>query len=311
MRNIAREVRSDIIKCEADAIRRELRNFRDDELAAANERIEALTMRIADNLGEYDESLADVNEQLAAAQAERDESVRKREWMEEWYAMRHQQLRDTLRSSNLWHAYHEIMANGSEGGQPPTYAQQFNIMRHRAERAEERIAELEARAPAPDVARALPEGWVRKEWKNRVSYDHGDKLVTVYHDGTVRCSTDVRAETLHAILAYHLSLTAPASPPSAPSCSDCGAPGGEHEQRGWCSDDPPPEQQREPQVPATEPTAALALLARCVKYAREDEMTTRHSTRLARALAEAERLLAQQREPQVPATAPESDGEVK
>lgn len=44
---------------------------------------------------------------------------------------------------------------------------------------------------------------------------------------------------------------------------------------------------REQAVPA-----ALSLLARCVMYAREDRMQTPGSTRLARALAEAERLLA-------------------
>jgi hypothetical protein len=42
-------------------------------------------------------------------------------------------------------------------------------------------------------------------------------------------------------------------------------------------------------------TALEALLARCIKYAREDRMRTPGKTRLARALADAERVLAAER----------------
>lgn len=64
----------------------------------------------------------------------------------EWYGTRWERLHQLLReegSEELRSKACSIMANGTSGvADPPAYAQQLNAMRHRAEAAEQKLAEL-------------------------------------------------------------------------------------------------------------------------------------------------------------------------
>jgi len=61
---------------------------------------------------------------------------------EYWYAVRNARLDDWARNEipdDLRKQYFDIAANGSLANEPPTYAQQFNQMKWRAESAEEKL----------------------------------------------------------------------------------------------------------------------------------------------------------------------------
>lgn len=65
-----------------------------------------------------------------------------------WYGCRLERLNQIAReefSEEMRHRYFSIVANGTaESHEPPTYAQQYNTMKHRAERAEEEVRRLRA-----------------------------------------------------------------------------------------------------------------------------------------------------------------------
>jgi len=83
---------------------------------------------------------------IANLRAELAEANRRREHTEQWYA---------VRCERLWHWAHEdeehrgeyfsIIANGTTSGfEPPSYAQQLNMAKYRAEKAEAELAAAKA-----------------------------------------------------------------------------------------------------------------------------------------------------------------------
>lgn len=64
------------------------------------------------------------------------ERLRKRvEHTEQWYAVRFERIRDEAKAAGIWPRIACIMANGTaEATEPPTYAQQMNVLRHEVER---------------------------------------------------------------------------------------------------------------------------------------------------------------------------------
>jgi hypothetical protein len=72
-----------------------------------------------------------------------------------FYGHRMQRLEQFAKERGLWPEFAAILANGTlDVTEPPTYAQQLNDMRHRAEKAEREVRELRDRlaATSPDQA---------------------------------------------------------------------------------------------------------------------------------------------------------------
>jgi hypothetical protein len=68
---------------------------------------------------------------------ERDEAVRSKEHTQYWYAVRLERLKDLAKERGIWTEVAAIIANGTlTAVEPPTYAQQLNIYKYRAEAAE-------------------------------------------------------------------------------------------------------------------------------------------------------------------------------
>ena len=89
---------------------------------------------------------------------ERDRAISRREYTEHWYAVRIERLKDLAKERGIWDEMAAIIANGSASvTEPPTYAQQLNIAKHRAE-----AAELRAQDAEQEVKRLRPSE--RKFW---------------------------------------------------------------------------------------------------------------------------------------------------
>lgn len=64
----------------------------------------------------------------------------KLEFCEEWYAVRIERLKDLAKKHDIWPEMACILANGTgDPYEPPTYAQQMNLLRYRAEKAEKKL----------------------------------------------------------------------------------------------------------------------------------------------------------------------------
>lgn len=107
-------------------------------------------------------SLASLRGEVERLTKERDEATRRRDFTEQWYAERLEPIKDVSKRVGVWPEVAAIIANGSGTRQfpdgsfhyePPTYAQQLNTAKHRAEAAEARAEAAEARA-----ASAMDEG---------------------------------------------------------------------------------------------------------------------------------------------------------
>jgi uncharacterized protein (UPF0335 family) len=70
------------------------------------------------------------------------DAIRSKSHTEQWYAERIERLKDLCKQHNIWSEAASIIANGSLMSEPPTYAQQLNAFRHRAEAVEEALAAL-------------------------------------------------------------------------------------------------------------------------------------------------------------------------
>lgn len=131
------------IICERDALK-----ARAAELEEALEEREA-DMHLRIRAG-YDKTVADAwRAEVAKVTAERDDAIRSKEFTHQWYAERHAQLRAYAEQHGFLRDYCSIVANGYAGPHdPPTYAQILNATRHRAEKAERRVKELEGELTA-------------------------------------------------------------------------------------------------------------------------------------------------------------------
>lgn len=69
-------------------------------------------------------------------------AISSRNHTQQWYAERFERLKDLLKTNGLWDQGAAIIANGNLMHEPPTYAQQLNVMRHRAEAGEEAMVAL-------------------------------------------------------------------------------------------------------------------------------------------------------------------------
>lgn len=117
---------------------------------------------------------------LEEVKAERDKAVQRQEAAEQWYAVRIERLRDLARDrskagepgsemAQVWPDIASIVANGTLGPpdhpyEPPTYAQQLNVAKHRANKAEAELAkatDLAEKAANLGIARTLQrdEAW--------------------------------------------------------------------------------------------------------------------------------------------------------
>jgi hypothetical protein len=89
-------------------------------------------------------ALADEIDRLRAELAARD---RAREHTVQWYAVRIERIKDVAKESGMLGKVAAILANGTADiREPPTYDQQLNMMRHRAEKAESQLAAANAMA---------------------------------------------------------------------------------------------------------------------------------------------------------------------
>lgn len=88
-------------------------------------------------LREAAEHIGLVNEEAATAR-------RRHEHAKSWYAVRNERLKDLGKARGLWPEIAAIMANGTLHGETPTYAQQLNTAKHRAERAEKSASQAQA-----------------------------------------------------------------------------------------------------------------------------------------------------------------------
>lgn len=88
---------------------------------------------------------------LAAASKERDREMARCEFTQQWYAERLRKIEDVAKREGLWPEVAAIIGNGSGTRQmpdgsfvydPPTYAQQLNSAKHRAETAEAEVKRL-------------------------------------------------------------------------------------------------------------------------------------------------------------------------
>src|SRR5262249_40930782 len=85
-------------------------------------------------------------EEMQRVEAERDEAQDHLDFQRYWYGCRFERLRefvDAELAEPLRMRYYSIVANGTaDTNEPPTYAQQFNMLKHRAEAAEAEAAKL-------------------------------------------------------------------------------------------------------------------------------------------------------------------------
>lgn len=73
------------------------------------------------------------------------QALKERDWTHQWYAERIEEIRDEAKRVGNWDRVASILANGTPSVlDPPTYAQQLNIAKHRAESAEQREQKLRA-----------------------------------------------------------------------------------------------------------------------------------------------------------------------
>lgn len=98
-------------------------------------------------------ALASLKARAEAAEAEVERLTRRAEFTEQWYAERIERLKDLGKAYGCWPEMAAIIANGTSTRQlddgsyhyePPTYAQQLNTAKHRAEAAEARAERLES-----------------------------------------------------------------------------------------------------------------------------------------------------------------------
>lgn len=67
----------------------------------------------------------------------------RREYTEQWYAVRIARLTDLAKEHGIWPQVATILANGTaESTEPPTYAQQLNLTKYRAEKAEAEVERM-------------------------------------------------------------------------------------------------------------------------------------------------------------------------
>ena len=122
-------------------------------------------------------------ERITAAQAAEIERLRaevatergRREHTQQWYAVRNAKIEDVAKREGLWPEVAAIFANGSGTRQlpdgsyfydPPTYAQQLNIAKHRATAAEARAERL------AEALREKADKW------DRIGDEHGVRQFT-------------------------------------------------------------------------------------------------------------------------------------
>lgn len=91
--------------------------------------------------------LASLRAALAQSEQRRDEAIEAKKFTQQWYAVRWERLKDWARNeipADLREQFFCIVANATKSVlEPPTYGLQLNMMRHRAELAEERAAQSE------------------------------------------------------------------------------------------------------------------------------------------------------------------------
>lgn len=96
--------------------------------------------------------------------AERDKAIKRREFTEQWYALRIRRIKDTAQREGIWPEVACILANGTAGFkedgsyefEPPTYAQILNAAKWRAEAYRDQLDEAAGRAPeVEDLASLL------------------------------------------------------------------------------------------------------------------------------------------------------------
>lgn len=70
------------------------------------------------------------------------DAVKSRNHTQQWYAERLERLKDLCKEHGIWDKAASIIANGSLMGEPPTYAQQLNTAKYRAEAAEKALLDF-------------------------------------------------------------------------------------------------------------------------------------------------------------------------
>lgn len=80
---------------------------------------------------------------IAVLEAQLARAILSRDHTHQWYAERLERLKDLLKTNGLWKEGACIIANGTLTHEPPTYAQQLNVMRHRAEAAEAALVKFQ------------------------------------------------------------------------------------------------------------------------------------------------------------------------
>ena len=95
--------------------------------------------------------LIDQRHALSSLAVDLHKARQRREFTQQWYAERIRKIEDVAKSEGIWPEIAAILANGSatrmlEDGtyvyDPPTYAQQLNGAKFRAEAAEKKVAAL-------------------------------------------------------------------------------------------------------------------------------------------------------------------------
>lgn len=91
----------------------------------------------------------------APLEAEIERLKKRQEFTKEWYAVRIRRIEDTAKREGIWPEIACILANGTAGAEkepyeyePPTYAQQLNAAKYRAEKAEKERDQAKAQALA-------------------------------------------------------------------------------------------------------------------------------------------------------------------
>ena len=80
---------------------------------------------------------------IAVLEARFADAIKSRDFTREWYSVRFERLKDLLKDHGIWKQGADIIANASTTGDLGNdYWQQLNMMRHRAERAEEALRGL-------------------------------------------------------------------------------------------------------------------------------------------------------------------------
>ncbi len=112
------------------------------------EQTEAARLAAVESAGALQPSVsATEGDRIAALERQLAEALESRAFTQQWYAERWKTLEDWFRSEGkdlpIRDQFWSILANGvKDANTPPTYAQQLNIAKHRAERAEKERAAL-------------------------------------------------------------------------------------------------------------------------------------------------------------------------